>query len=131
MGASTISQAATLAISGAPIQGTNATINNPYALWIEGGTSRFGGASLFEGTVTLSNINVALGGGAGTKIGTAITQKIGFWNATPVVQDTGWGSITNVTPDKAYDADTVTTAELADVVGTLIAQLVTYGILGA
>jgi hypothetical protein len=30
---------------------------------------------------------------------------------------------TNVTPDRAFDADTVTTAELADVVGTLIADL--------
>lgn len=67
----------------------------------------------------------------GTKWGTGTTQKQGWWNAAPVVQSTGWGSITNVTPDKAYDADTVLVAELADVVGTLIAQLVTYGILGA
>lgn len=35
---------------------------------------------------------------------------------------TGWAE-TNVTPDKVFDADTVTTPELADVVGTLIARL--------
>ena len=45
--------------------------------------------------------------------------------------DTGWGSITNVTPDKAYDADATSVAELADVLGTLIALLVSKGILGS
>lgn len=41
------------------------------------------------GTVTLPNsANVAAGTGAGTKIGTATSQKFGFWNATPIVQPT-------------------------------------------
>src|SRR3990167_1348009 len=35
---------------------------------------------------------------------------------------------TNVTTDRAYDADTVAVAELADVVGTLIADLRAWGI---
>lgn len=43
-GASTVTDAATLAISGAPITGTNATLTNSYALWIESGTSMFAGA---------------------------------------------------------------------------------------
>lgn len=38
VGASTITTAATFAITGAPIQGTNATLTNSYALWIQGGT---------------------------------------------------------------------------------------------
>ena len=42
-GASTVTNAATLAISGAPAAGTNATITNPYALWVESGLSRFDG----------------------------------------------------------------------------------------
>lgn len=33
--------------------------------------------------------NIVLGSTTGTKIGTATTQKIGFFNATPVVQQTG------------------------------------------
>lgn len=41
--ASTITNAATLAITGAPIAGTNATLTNPYAFWIQAGTSRFDG----------------------------------------------------------------------------------------
>jgi hypothetical protein len=36
---------------------------------------------------------------------------------------------TNVSTDRAYDADTVAVAELADVVGTLIADLQSKGIL--
>lgn len=42
---------------------------------------------------------------------------------------TGWGSITNVTPDQAYDADSTTVDELADVLGTLIADLIARGVL--
>lgn len=44
--------------------------------------------------------------------------------------DTGW-STTNVTPDKVYDANATTTDELADVLGTLIATLITKGVLSA
>jgi len=33
--------------------------------------------------------NVAVGTGTGTKIGTAVSQKLGFWGATPVVQPSG------------------------------------------
>jgi len=40
VGASVITNAATLAISGAPIEGTNATITNPLALLVEEGTTR-------------------------------------------------------------------------------------------
>lgn len=36
---------------------------------------------------------------------------------------------TNVTADRAYDADATTVAELGDVLGTLIADLQTAGIL--
>ena len=37
---------------------------------------------------------------------------------------------TNVTPDRAFDADSTSTAELADVLGTLIADLQTLGLVG-
>lgn len=44
VGASTITNAATAYISGAPIAGTNATITNAYSLWIGGGTMRLDGS---------------------------------------------------------------------------------------
>lgn len=43
VGASTITNAATLAIGGAPIASTNATITNSMALWVQGGTTRIDG----------------------------------------------------------------------------------------
>lgn len=41
------------------------------------------------GTMTMPNsFNLVFGTGSGTKIGTATTQKLGFWNVTPIVQPT-------------------------------------------
>jgi hypothetical protein len=67
VGASTITNAATLAISGAPIAGTHATLTNTYALWVQGGTSNFAGLVQTVATAT---------GGAGLNLpqGTAPTS---------------------------------------------------------
>ena len=40
-----------------------------------------------------------------------------------------WGTIANVTPDRTYDANATSLDELADIVGTLIADLKAKGIL--
>lgn len=74
--------------------------------------------------------NIVLNTTTGSKIGTGITQKLGFWNATPVIQDTGW-AVTNETSDKVFDANATSLDEIADVLGTLIETLKTYGLLGA
>jgi hypothetical protein len=50
--ASTITNAATLAITGAPIAGTNATILNRLALWVQGGKVRLDGAGAWTGLQT-------------------------------------------------------------------------------
>jgi hypothetical protein len=65
----------------------------------------------------------------GPKWGTAANQTQGWWGASPVAQDTGW-SVTNVTTDRVFDANATTTDELADVLGSLINVLKTYGMLG-
>lgn len=45
-----------------------------------------------DGNITMPDAgNVVTNGTTGTKIGTATTQKIGFWNATPIVQPAGAG----------------------------------------
>ncbi len=46
-------------------------------------------ALLLAGGTLADAANIALGTTTGTKIGTATTQKIGFFNATPVVQPSG------------------------------------------
>jgi hypothetical protein len=58
VGASTITDAATVAISGAPVASTNATITNTYSFWTQGGRVRHDG------------ITVALGGGSAPTFGT-------------------------------------------------------------
>jgi len=60
--ASTITNAATLAIADAPQAGTNATITNPYAFWVQAGMARFDGPVNFgRGTVSqATNINTGV-----------------------------------------------------------------------
>jgi hypothetical protein len=71
--------------------------------------------------------------GTGTKIGTATTQKLGFYNATPVVQPAAVADITTTatagtlpTPDGSVtvaDADAPTNAELLEYCVELEAKL--------
>lgn len=50
----------------------------------------------FAGSITLgSGKNIVLSTTTGTKIGTGATQKLGFYNAAPVVQQTDGATLTN------------------------------------
>lgn len=74
VGASTITTAATFAITGAPVAGTNATITNSYALWVQAGKSQFDGALSSGTTATLLEANEISGRGfVGINIGVDIT----------------------------------------------------------
>jgi hypothetical protein len=55
-------------------------------------------------------------------------STVGFYGATPVAQSAAY-TPTNVTPDRAYDANSTTLDELADVLGTLIADLQAVGLI--
>ncbi len=56
VGASVVTDAATLAITAAPVAGTNATLTNSYALWVQAGAVRF--ANLTAGVVVSSSTGV-------------------------------------------------------------------------
>lgn len=74
------------------------------------------GALDITGDLTLTDAkNLILGTGTGTKIGTATTQKIGFFNATPVAQPSAFTQ-TYATADKTMAA--LTAATLTHGVGT-------------
>jgi hypothetical protein len=47
------------------------------------------GATTLAGALTLGNNNIVAGTGDGVKIGTATTQKLGFFDATPIVRPAG------------------------------------------
>ena len=53
---------------------------------------------------------------------------VGFYGTAPAAQSAAY-TPSNVSADRAYDADTVAIAELADVVGTLIADLQATGLI--
>lgn len=110
--ATTIDNAAMLYIAGAPVTGGNVTVTNGYAIWSDAGTNRFDGEINARGDINHDGTN------------------IGFYSATPVAQSTGW-SVTNVTPDKSFDANATTLDEIADVLGTLITYLLSRGDIGA
>lgn len=52
---------------------------------------------------------------------------IGFFGTAPATQAPAY-TVTNLTTDRTYDANATSTAELADILGTLIADLRTYGL---
>lgn len=83
-----------------------------------------------DDTFWVDGENLVFGTTTGTKFATSTTQKMGWWNATPVVQSTGW-SVTNPVSRKSFDTTTVTHPELAETVGTIIDTLKTYGLYGA
>lgn len=69
-----------------------------------------------DGALT-DGVDIAVGSTTGTKIGTATTQKLGFYNATPVVQPSAYTQ-TYATADKTHAAPTAAALTVADGAGT-------------
>lgn len=63
-----------------PFRSCAANLNTVY-LALAGGT--------LTGNLTMTAVNLVTDTTTGTKIGTGTTQKLGFWNVTPVVQPSG------------------------------------------
>lgn len=73
--------------------------------------------------------HIVLADGSGSL---ALTGGIGLWGTTPPAsQPTGYTTPANLTTDRTFDANNTTVAELADVLGTLIEDLKTTGIIAA
>lgn len=80
--------------------------------------------------IVSAGVNLSLDNVTGTKFGVNSLQKMGWWNATPVVQNTGWAITPGYTVLRAFDPTTATPAEALRALGTLIDTLKTYGLLG-
>lgn len=80
-GASTVTNAATVYIDRAPQLGSNATITNAYALWVDAGATRLDGTVLFNGAITADTTDSSGTPGAATinkpsgKVAIAIGQS--------------------------------------------------------
>ena len=97
-----------------------------------GGTLAVTGAATFSSHVTIADAkNLILDTTTGTKIGTSVSQKLGFWNATPVVQQASanQAAVTSLTASSggASGGNTVPavtdSASAADAVATLAAKV--------
>lgn len=122
----TVAAAAALYLKNAT-KGSGSTITTLYGLYVEeptqGATNwavySAGGDNYFGGLVELADDLKH----SGTNFGLA--------GATPSAPQTGYTTFTNLSTDRTCDADTVAVAELADIVGTLIVDLKTKGIISA
>lgn len=109
---------------------TKATINN--AIVTNAGHIKFnnGGHADSDFTVKSDNYDALFVDASNDSVDIMhnASGKIGFFAATPVVRVAAY-TVSNVTPDRSYNADATTVPELADIVGTLIADLQSYGLL--
>jgi hypothetical protein len=121
--------APTISIAGGSIvNATNVLIQTNMAQ----GTNRYGLLVTSSPSGGTLNYAARFTGAAGVRIDGIFEHTgttFGIYGATPVVQSAAY-TPTNVTPDRAYDADVTTVDELADVLGTLIADLQLTGIVG-
>lgn len=76
-GASTITNASTVAISGAPVAGTNATITNSASLWVQAGTTRLDGNVGISSSSPKEGFSVA----TTTYLGAGLVQNYTFTTA--------------------------------------------------
>lgn len=125
----------TITIEGGADEAANRTLTIPAmggndTLVLLGTTQTLSGAKTFSGGVTIAtaaltitDVNVVLSATTGTKIGTATTQKLGFYNATPIVQPSAYTQ-TYATADKTHAAPTATTLTHTAVGGTADGTLV-------
>ena len=64
-----------------------------------------GGLTITTAGITITDVDIALSATTGTKFGTATTQKLGFYNATPIVRG---AAVTDPTGGATIDAESRT-----------------------
>lgn len=76
-------------------------------------------------------ISFSLGTTTGTKLGTSTTQKLGFWNATPIAQRTGYGTPIGNVQTINFPGATATLLQTSQELAQLLLDLKAAGIIGA
>jgi hypothetical protein len=127
----TVTNAATEVITGAPIAGSNVTITNPYALWVESGVSRFGG-NVGVGTsspaTTLQVAGEILPGSTGVAC-SSTTQGALRYNSTANALQFCDGSNWNGLPATSCGGSTPTAFSFTNVTGAAVSTLTTSNII--
>lgn len=84
---------------------------------------------IIRGSGTPYQVDIQTGTNSVIKINGNATPALGFFNTTPAARSTGW-SVTNKTTDTTLDCNG-TLDQVADVLGTLVDQLILHGIISA
>lgn len=117
------------------------------ALWVDTGTTRLDGNLLIGATTAGASMTNGISMASGTDPSGNVTDAFQFYssdtvagNATPHFRTENGTvinlfksaayTITNVTTDRSYDANSTTLDEIADTLGTLIADLQVTGLIG-
>jgi hypothetical protein len=114
--------------TGSVVDGSVLTIQGNVAV----GTNRYGlhvTSSPSSGTL---NYCARFQGAAGVRIDGVLEHTgstLGFFGTAPTTKPSAY-TLTNVSTDRSYDANSTTVDELADVVGTLVADLQSMGLVG-
>lgn len=94
------------------------------------------GGTMSAALTLASGVNIVANATTGTKIGTGTTQKLGFWNATPVIQQASAAQAAVTPSTDLTGADTVSAAgvlaaiqAVETLVNRLRLDLVTTGII--
>ena len=106
------------------VKGAGSTITRATNFSAEPTTVGTNNAFLADNLAYTGNYFIHQSGSTASVLGGALTIAGTLAVGTPQAY-----TPTNVTPDRAYDANSTTTEELADVLGTLIADLKTIGLL--
>ncbi len=86
----------------------------------------------FDDDLTLANgVDLVLGTGFGNRIGLDPLQKLGFWNANPVVQPTGYGTPTGAAQTINFPGATATLLQTSQELAQLLLDLKAMGLIGA
>lgn len=103
---------------------------------VSGAQTLTGGLTITTAGVTITDVDVALSATTGTKIGTATTQKLGFYNKAPVAQQATTGTVTGFTAgastaSKVDSTYTGNTGSAAYTVGDIVLALKNLGLMAA
>ena len=91
-----------------------------------GGSANFSTQVVANAGISVADAqNIALATGTGSKIGTSTSQKLAFWNATPVVQPTAVTDLT-VTATTGSLPATNGTVTIADAAAPTVVELLEY-----
>lgn len=87
VGFGTATPSGTVSIAGGQFEVKNASGTFSYLNYNNTSVNYFRGDCNFDNApLNITDVNIVLSASTGTKIGTATTQKLGFFNATPIVQ---------------------------------------------